>query len=318
METIGDATLYLGDCREIMPTLPSVDAVVTDPPYGVREEQWDDMTEQEFACFTMSWIALAPKLAPELITFGNIDSVIGELCRMAFPRVRKMIWAKPSGSQLSGGRERTRWFAFEAIFHCYTEERWSVVEPRSAVVGELLKSARVAAGLSRGAVELTLRGKKTGLFYRWEEGACLPAPSEIAALKALLNLGAEFDAALAEALTVKVDTLGALREKSSEVAAGKSDVLTYRTVTNGSHPTEKPLQLLCDLIDHSGGAYRCVADPFMGSGTTGVAALKLGKRFIGIEAEPRHFDTACRRIEEAWRQPRLFAEPPSTQGALGL
>jgi len=51
-------------------------------------------------------------------------------------------------------------------------------------------------------------------------------------------------------------------------------------------------------------------DPFMGSGTTGVACAKLGRHFIGIEREPTYFDIACRRIEEAYRQPRLFAEPP--------
>jgi DNA modification methylase len=47
----------------------------------------------------------------------------------------------------------------------------------------------------------------------------------------------------------------------------------------------------------------------MGSGTTGVAALQLGRKFIGIELDPGYFDIARKRIEEAWRQPRLFAEP---------
>lgn len=52
-----------------------------------------------------------------------------------------------------------------------------------------------------------------------------------------------------------------------------------------------------------------ILDPFMGSGTTGVACARLGRKFIGIELEPRYFDIACRRIEAAYRQPRLFAEP---------
>jgi site-specific DNA-methyltransferase (adenine-specific)/modification methylase len=50
-------------------------------------------------------------------------------------------------------------------------------------------------------------------------------------------------------------------------------------------------------------------DLFMGSGTTGVACGKLGRKFIGIELEPRYFDIACRRIDDAYKQPRLFAEP---------
>jgi hypothetical protein len=52
-----------------------------------------------------------------------------------------------------------------------------------------------------------------------------------------------------------------------------------------------------------------VCDPFMGSGTTGVACVNLGRKFIGIEIEERYFSIACRRIEEAYRQPRLFEEP---------
>lgn len=61
-----------------------------------------------------------------------------------------------------------------------------------------------------------------------------------------------------------------------------------------------------------------IADPFMGSGSTGVACAQLGRKFIGIEIESRYFDIACRRIEDAYRQGKLFEEPraKSTQEAL--
>ena len=52
-----------------------------------------------------------------------------------------------------------------------------------------------------------------------------------------------------------------------------------------------------------------ILDPFMGSGTTGVACVNLGRKFIGIEIDPEYFDIACRRIEAAYAQPRLFDEP---------
>jgi site-specific DNA-methyltransferase (adenine-specific) len=66
--------------------------------------------------------------------------------------------------------------------------------------------------------------------------------------------------------------------------------------------------------------WETVLDPFMGSGTTGVAAVRLGRQLVGIEAEPRDFDIACRRIEEATRQPDFFVEraPEPKQEALGL
>ena len=75
------------------------------------------------------------------------------------------------------------------------------------------------------------------------------------------------------------------------------------------HPTQKPIPLmkwcveLCDLKPDS-----LIVDPFMGSGTTGVAAWNLGHRFIGVEKEPDYFDIACRRIEQAQRQLRLFTK----------
>ena len=55
---------------------------------------------------------------------------------------------------------------------------------------------------------------------------------------------------------------------------------------------------------------KLVLDPFMGSGTTGVACVKLGRKFIGIELEPKYFDIACRRIEDAYKQPDMFIERP--------
>ena len=61
------------------------------------------------------------------------------------------------------------------------------------------------------------------------------------------------------------------------------------------------------------------ADPFLGSGTTGVAAIQLGRKFIGIEREPKYFDIACRRIEQAYKQRPLFeSAPPQKAVQLGL
>lgn len=74
------------------------------------------------------------------------------------------------------------------------------------------------------------------------------------------------------------------------------------------HPTQKPLPLMEWCLGFLPNA-KTILDPFMGSGTTGVACVNLGRSFIGIEREPTYFDIACRRIEAAYRQPRLFDEP---------
>lgn len=77
------------------------------------------------------------------------------------------------------------------------------------------------------------------------------------------------------------------------------------------HPTQKPVALMRWCIKQLPDDGTLIIDPFMGSGTTGVAAARLGRAFVGIESEPRYFDIACRRIEQAYRQPDLFVSPPS-------
>ena len=73
------------------------------------------------------------------------------------------------------------------------------------------------------------------------------------------------------------------------------------------HPTPKPLWLMESQINLFTDPGETILDPFMGSGTTGVACMNLGREFIGIEIEPRFFEIACERIDQAQRQQRLFA-----------
>lgn len=80
-----------------------------------------------------------------------------------------------------------------------------------------------------------------------------------------------------------------------------------------AHPTQKPGALMEWCLGFVSNA-TTILDPFMGSGTTGVACARLGRKFIGIEIEPRYFDIACRRIEEAYRQADLFVERPKWAG----
>lgn len=78
--------------------------------------------------------------------------------------------------------------------------------------------------------------------------------------------------------------------------------------TEGEHPTQKPILLIKKWVEQFTDAGETILDPFMGSGTTGVACVQLGRKFIGIEREQKYFDIACRRIEQAYSQPNLFQE----------
>jgi len=98
------------------------------------------------------------------------------------------------------------------------------------------------------------------------------------------------------------------------------NILRTPPVPNDEHPTTKPIALVEHFIKAHSSAGEIILDPFMGSGTTGVACVKLGRKFIGVEIEPRYFDIACRRIEQAYAQPDMFVEaekPKAEQLSLG-
>ena len=84
-----------------------------------------------------------------------------------------------------------------------------------------------------------------------------------------------------------------LRERAAGMDNGKQ------------HPTQKPVRLLEWCLSFIPEA-QSIVDPYMGSGTTGVACANLGRKFIGIEIEEKYFDIACERIDAAYSQGRLF------------
>lgn len=97
-------------------------------------------------------------------------------------------------------------------------------------------------------------------------------------------------------------------------AGGKRGVYTHLTNQrdrDGRHPTEKPIPLMRELLQDFTNPGQTILDPFMGSGTTGVACAKMGRSFIGIELDPKYFDVACERIEKAYAQGDMFTEAPS-------
>ena len=99
---------------------------------------------------------------------------------------------------------------------------------------------------------------------------------------------------------------GAATKVISSDGIGHSDILEHKPVpvNDRQHPAEKPVQIIFDLLRVCG---QTVLDPFMGSGTCGVACANLGRKFIGIEIEERYFKIACERIDAAYAQGRLFA-----------
>ena len=92
---------------------------------------------------------------------------------------------------------------------------------------------------------------------------------------------------------------------------GKRGIYTHcvNTGRQGEHPTEKPVPLMVEMVADFTQPGETICDPFMGSGTTGVACVRLGRSFVGIEQDPKWFELSCRRISDELRRPRLQLEP---------
>jgi DNA modification methylase len=212
VEKIGDATLYLGDCLAILPTLPKVDAVITDPPFNAGKEFANDsMPEQEWRAFCE---ALAARMSADnlLVEVGKNDPV------------------------MRGAMDRH--FRF----------RWSI-------------ALNYTNAMRQGAVGYS----NFGLVLWYGDGKCHQR---------------------------YMDRIDAPLENS---------------IDSFSHPSPKQVSHYTKLVGMFSPAAGTVADPFLGSGTTGIACANLGRKFIGIEIEPKYFDIACERIDNAYRQSRMFA-----------
>lgn len=213
VEVIGDCTLYLGDCLEILPTLGKVDAVVTDPPYGISYQHGARRGGKRMGTDGMAIAGDDKPFDPSpWLVFGECVFWGAEHFKNRLP---------------DGGR-------------------WLVWNKR-----------RVGVVRDQGCVEnawCSNNGVTRLIDHPWD-GA---------------DLG---------------------RERG----------------TPRVHSNQKPIDVMRWSIGFVEG--QTILDPFMGSGTTGIACVGLERPFVGIEIDATHFATACRRIEEAYRQPRLFAEP---------
>jgi len=222
--TIGDATLYCGDCLHILPTLPdkSVDAVITDPPYGIGAR---------------------------------------------------------SGTKSRQRRHKNDYTAFEDSLS-YVED---VAVP--AIKESLLKTAKGRGIVTPGGKALWLYPKPTVLGGFYSPAAVGMCSWGWQNYHPILFYGKDPRAGL----TIQ-PTVYKLTERAPNI----------------DHPCPKPPKAWEWVVNRGSLDNETILDPFMGSGTTGVACANLGRKFIGIEIEPKYFDIACKRIETAQRQGKLF------------
>jgi site-specific DNA-methyltransferase (adenine-specific) len=240
IEMIGNAVLYLGDCRDILPTLPKVDAVITDPPFEAEAH-----TKQRRKLGLVAAGGGREVLADALPFAAMTHDLRTEVCEGI--------------AALCGG-----W----ALYFCQAE---AVTDWRDAAEAAGQKYKRAMGWIKPdGMPQFT--GDRPGMGYE----------SIVAAWCG--------------------------KGRSTWNGGGRHGVFVFNKNDGkgpAPHPTTKPTPLMIELIALFSNENSTILDPFMGSGTTGVACANLGRSFIGIEREPKYFDIACRRIEDAQRQGRL-------------
>lgn len=238
VEHIGDATLYLGDCREILPTLGRVDAVVTDPPYE-----------------------------------DELHNAMG--------RIRR-----------TDGREMVQTLGFEGI----NASRGEIARLIAEVSDGWAMIFTLAEGVRAWRDDLQAAGAKWDTVLAWIKPDASPRFNGQGAARGFENCV----------------TVWCGNGHRSWNAGGKRGIYTHcvNVGRQGEHPTEKPESLMKELLIDFTDPGETILDPFMGSGTTGVACAKLGRKFIGIERDERWFDLSCRRIEAAYKQPDMFIQRP--------
>jgi modification methylase len=270
-------TLYLGDCREILPTLGKVEAVVTSPPYnlgntavgsggmpGKKLGHYADGARGKARGGMGKWSG-----GPLAFGYGVHDD--------AMPHDVYVSWQK------------------EVISLC-----WSRLTDRGAIFYN--HKPRV------------MNGRLITPFSYLPD---LPVRQVIIWARAGgINFSPAFYCPTHEWIVVLAKDDFRLRDKS---ASGVGDVWYIPQESTDDHPAPFPLQLPTNIIETIPSER--ILDPFMGSGTTGVACVKLGRKFVGIEIEPKYFDIACRRISDELKRPQLFphqAPKPAKQEALEL
>lgn len=224
-EKIGDCHLILGDCLEVMQGRGGVDAVVTDPPYGIGEAAGKNKSR------------------------GNI-----------------------------------------AAAKDYGDDDWDDIPPPKAVFDMLRKISNHQIIFGGNYFDLPA----TSCYLVWDK------------------LNGDNDFADCELAWTN------LQKAVRRIQYRWNGMLRQNNEPRGDHPTQKPVGVMKWAINHLPADVETILDPFMGSGTTGVACVKLGRKFIGIEISEKYFGIACRRIEDAYSRPDMFIPQPKKAEQLSM
>lgn len=313
IETIGNATLYLGDCLEVMAGLPdgSIDAVICDPPYGTMKGiknlkglegcfEWDDALDPAEVFAECNRIL---RMNGALVLFSQepYTSRLITCSHDNLPFSYRMTWLKDHFANALVAKKAPV---------SYTEDVLVFFKKYDTPAQHPLRdyAERLFAHIGKDKRELFSEMGHQGVchFMRYDSmqwGLCTHRTYDQLCQMYGVDKQEWF---IPYSELAEINRRFNRRFNVPEGAKYKSNVLQYRKDYSGHHPTQKPVALMEDLVKTYTNPGDTVLDFTMGSGSTGVACANTGCRFIGIEREPKYFDIACRRIEDAQRQGRLI------------
>ena len=322
----GTVKLWLGDCLDVLPTLTGVSLVCTDPPYhGVKDDDWDNQWDTDAAF--LAWVSQVcglfdGVLAPNgsLYWFASPQMAARVECeiRKTFNVLNPITWDKgKSAYSLTYGAETFRKYvpSSERIIFAERYNSDNAAKGEAGYVGKCdelrgfmfepivryLRSERAAAGVTNVQIDTACGWKTQAFHYFAGSGSNFNPPTETAYDQMRRAFPGRFIREY-EDLRREYEDLRReyedLRRPFSVTARDEwGDVWRFPIERNQVHPTQKPLAMMAHIVKTSSLADGTILDPFMGSGTTGVAAVRLGRKFYGCEIEPTYFEIARKRIE---------------------
>jgi site-specific DNA-methyltransferase (adenine-specific) len=303
-----------GDCLEVMDSIQenSVDLIVSDPPYfKVKNERWDNQWKnpEQF----LAWLdkvltefqrVLKPNGSLYLFASPQMAARVEMLISKRFKVLNSIRWYKSSGWHRKTKKEALNRYLTPWEACIFAEKPRHDRNP----LANAIYLARASAGMKATDVDVALGyvrtkdpSRGTELCRRWEEGSSIPTAEDFARVMSLCSASCNYDELYSEYQMTTRPFL--VTEETPSTDMWVFDPVKFYP---GKHPCEKPQEMIEHIIAASSRPGDIIFDAFMGSGSTGAAAMKLGRKFIGVELNPEYIAISRKRLQDyPEKQPQI-------------
>jgi len=327
--------LYKGDCLEIMKIIPdkSVDLIIADPPYNIGKADWDKWkTKEDYIEWCGLWIKESERLLKDNGSFYFFHNDMTQIA-MLMEWIRKntkfvfkqmIVWNKRfdnaknkgflDGFVEVGGLRNYQTMAEYCLFYTFQDETGLTTvmldTNNFSPLRQYFKDLQEFIGLNIKEINKKLGHRKSEHAFYWKTTQWdLPTPETYQELINSFNIDKWVAFREYESLRTEYESLRteyeSLRTEYESLRYIFNNQKTHHSIWNyeiakkQGHITPKPIELLENIILHSSNIDNIIFDPFMGSGSTGVACVNTNRNFIGIEKDKTYFEIAKKRIDEA-------------------